>query len=192
MLQTQIINQVAYLVEKACYKKSNPFGESIWQNHILEVVKYADALAIAHGADREICILASLLHDYAGIIDEKYYHQHHLYGMKAAGKLLKALGYDAQKTNQVKEAIKTHRGSLTLPPESIEAICVANADAMAHISQYSSLVTYAHDIRALNWTQSREFVLNKINRSWAKMSGNVKALFEPQYLSIVSQLQSVA
>ncbi|MCK8058839.1 MULTISPECIES: HD domain-containing protein [unclassified Fusibacter] len=192
MLQTQVINQVALIVEKACYRDTNPFGTSIWQNHILEVVKYSDALAIAHQADREICILAALLHDYAGIVDEKYYHQHHLYGMKAAEKLLNTLGFDPQRTEQVKEAIKTHRGSLSLPPQSVEAMCVANADAMAHITQYSSLVTYAHDIRALNWSQSREFVMNKINRSWNKMSAGVKTLFESQYQLIINQLKTAA
>lgn len=188
-MNNAIINQVATIVENACYNDNNKFGTGIWHDHILIVLKYVDALAIELGADREICALAALLHDYAGIYNYKYYQKHHIHSAKAAQVLLEQLNYPKSKIEQVKDAIYTHRGSQLMHFNSIEAECLANADAIAHIEGYQSLLNYAHDIKHLNWQHSRQFVLDKINRSWQKMTARIKALFDDRYDSIVNQLK---
>ncbi len=189
-MNNTLINSIAKIVEKACKSKNNVFGEGVWENHILEVVKYADALAIERGADREICVLAALLHDYAGIYDYKYYKKHHIHGMKAAEILLSQYDYPQDKINAVKAAIYSHRASVKVPYSSKEAECVADADAMAHIHRYDTLVVYAHDRRKLSWLQSRRFVSEKIERSFNKMSDYAKEMFFNQYLQIVNQLKA--
>lgn len=192
MIYESIINQISSLVESACYQPENTFGFGIWDNHILEVVKFTEILAMQSGAERDIAILAALLHDYAGIIDSTLYEDHHLHGAKLAKAILVGMGYPEERAIRVSEAILTHRGSRKMPPKSLEARIVANADALAHIYRWETLVTYAQVQRGLSLTQSQEFVGAKLARSWAKMHVSVKRLFESYYINAKEALSAAA
>lgn len=192
MLYNQIINQISEYVENACQQPSNCFGKALWDNHILEVVKYAEVLALQSGAQRDVVVLAALLHDIAGILDESLYAEHHIHSMGLAEEILKRYDYPSERIAMVTACIYTHRGSRKLPPKSIEARCVANADAMAHISRVDSLLVYAHNERGLNDQQSQQFVYDKINRSWKKMHGSIRKLFEAHYQRALLQLKVAA
>jgi len=140
-----LISEIAKEVEGVCRSKNNLFGFGVWSHHIMSVVEYAKLLAIELGADTEITQLATLLHDYAGIKDYSMYKEHHVYGSIEAEKLLKAYGYPQNRIDLVKECIFAHRGSVPIDKLSIEAICVAYADAIAHIVNIPSLLYLAYN-----------------------------------------------
>lgn len=192
MIYNHIVNQVSELVEAACYLPENPFGEGIWSNHILEVVKFTEILATESGAQRDIALLAALLHDYAGIVDPGLYEDHHIHGAHMAKSMLVGLGYPCDRAQQVADAILTHRGSKVMPPKSLEGRIVANADALAHLYQWQSLVTYAETCRGLDVTASRLFVADKLSRSWHKMHATLKRRFEIYYLNAMKALSVAA
>ncbi len=183
-----IIRNISTIVKRACYSKNNTFGEGVWDNHIVSVMMYADALAVQYGADREVCALAALLHDYAGIYDYKYYAEHHIHSGKAARYLLSHFNYPTEKIDKVVDAIFTHRGSKTFTYNSIEGEVLANADALAHFFEYESLLTYASRQRRLSAQQSQQFVRAKIERSYRKMSPAVRQMVSQQYQLINNRL----
>lgn len=57
-------------------RKTNYFGYGAWTHHILHVVKYAKLMAKKLNADTEVVEIASLLHDYASIINYDFYEDH--------------------------------------------------------------------------------------------------------------------
>ncbi len=184
----QIIRNISAIVKRACYAENNVFGSGVWDNHIISVMMYADALAVQNGADREVCALAALLHDYAGIYDYKYYEDHHIHSGKAARYLLTYFNYPNDKIEKVVDAIFTHRGSKTFTYNSIEGEVLANADALAHFFEYESLLTYASKQRQLSPQQSQQFVRAKIERSYRKMSPAVRQMVSQQYQLINNSL----
>lgn len=130
----QVVNAVADLVESACKRETNHFGYGIWKHHVVHVVRFSRELAARAGADPEVVEIAALLHDYAEIKDYSLAEEHHLHGAAEAEKVLRALGYPEAKIEQVKTCIYCHRGSVPVEKPSKEAICVADADAMAHFA----------------------------------------------------------
>jgi uncharacterized protein len=192
MQYDQIINQTADLVENACLNPQNPFGPDIWNNHILEVVKYAELLALHYGAKRDVVILSALLHDYAGILDVKLYAEHHIYGASIAQEVLANLNYPQDRIELVKNAIFTHRGSIIKDVTTLEARCLANADAIAHILKVDSLVYYANHIKGLPLEKSYSFIIDKLNRSWNKMHPSLKNTFRTHFLHAISTLKIAA
>ncbi len=185
----KLIKQIGDIVKRACYSENNAFGAGVWDNHIVSVMMYADALAVNYGADREVCALAALLHDYAGIYDYKYYADHHIHGAKAARYLLAHFNYPAAKIEMVADAILTHRATKKYQYNSIEGEILANADAMAHFFEYQSLVDYATEQRKLSPLQSNQFVRAKIERSYLKMSPAVRKMVMAQYQLIDNRLR---
>ncbi len=192
MNYSPIINQVSAMVEAACYQPANVFGAGIWDNHILEVVKFTELLATKMNAERDIAVLAALLHDYAAIVDCTLYEDHHIHGAHLASAILVGLGYPHDRAERVANAILTHRGSKKMPSLTLEARIVANADALAHIYQWESLLVYAQEQRGLNQQESRVFVAEKLSRSWHKMHTSIKKVFEYHYNSAIKALSIAA
>lgn len=125
-----MIQKFERIVEEACLKKSNIFGYGIWTHHITQVAKNGKRLSKIFNADSEIIEIAALLHDYASVKDKAYYQEHHKYSQIEAEKILKHLGYPNEKIEAVKHCIATHRGSVLKERKSVEAECLANADAI--------------------------------------------------------------
>lgn len=130
-MKSDIIRKVEAIVHDACKKDTNKFGYGIWTHHIISVVKYAKILAEMLEADEEIVELSALLHDYASIKSTHLYKDHHIHGAAEAEIILKQLGYNSNKIEQIKHCILSHRASVITERLSDEAKCVASADAMA-------------------------------------------------------------
>lgn len=178
-----IINIVAKEVEGACRSKNNVFGYGVWSHHIISVVEYAKIMAIDLGADVEVVQLAALLHDYAGIKDYSMYKEHHIHGCDEAEKILSFYGYPAEKIDLIKECIFCHRGSIDLNKNSLEAICLADADAIAHIENVPSLLYLAYHNKNLSIEEGSKWVADKIDRSYNKLSEYGREIIEQQYYS---------
>lgn len=179
---TEIIkNRIEKIVEQACAADTNIFGYDIWTHHILQVVENGKQLAPRFDADPEIVEFAALLHDYASIKDEALYPDHHIHSPIEAEKLLKGLGYPKEKTEAVKEAIATHRGSVVVEHRSAEGACLANADAMSHIEQAPSLLYLAYVHHEMGIDEGRLWVKAKLQRSWQKLREDVQDIVREAY-----------
>lgn len=189
MTDNNTIKIVADMVEKACKRDSNAFGYGIWSHHIVYVVRYSKLLAEKIGADEEIVELASLLHDYASIKDFKYYAEHHIYGGKEAEKILKDLSYPLDKIEKIKKCILSHRASVDSERLSKEELCVASADAMAHIDQVTSLLYYVFKEKNMDIDTGKEWVRKKVIRSWKKLNNEGKEFIKEKYYSTLKILE---
>jgi uncharacterized protein len=176
-----MIKKIAKIVETACRQKTNYFGYGAWQHHILPVIKYAKLMAKKIKADEEVVEIAALLHDYAGIKDYKLYKDHHLHGARLAEKILKKFNYPQNKIEQVKYCILCHRGSKIVKKLTKEALCVADADSMAHFDSISSLFYLAFFSHKMNIDEASSWLLQKLERSWSKLSPQAKNIIKDKY-----------
>lgn len=181
--RAELINTISTIVEGQCKNENNTFGYEIWTCHIVSVVKYAKALAKQLGANEELVEIAALLHDYASIKDKGMYEEHHMYGAIEAQKLLQGLNYPQEKIDIIKDCIICHRGSVKRIQKTKEAICVASADAMAHIDQIPSLLHLAYHNRKMNVQDGSDWVSRKIERSFNKLCPEAKEIMKEKYES---------
>jgi len=183
-----IVPRVTELVEEACRRDTNLFGYGIWSHHIVVVRAFALQLADRLGADAEIVELAALLHDYASVKDYSLYADHHRHGAREAHGILEKLGYPAEKLRRVQECILHHRGSTALPASNMEAVCLASADAMAHIDQAPSLLYLAYVVKRMGVDEGAGWVRSKIERSWMKMCPEARQMMRFRYACIRATL----
>lgn len=188
-MNENIISKVSNIVRLACYKQTNVFGHNIWEYHILPVVKYSKILATKFNIDIECAILSGYLHDYASVLDKKYYPDHHIYGAEFAEKILLEEGYPSNKILLIKESILNHRGSLQNTAESLYITCLSSADAMAHISEVPSLLYLAYHENNKSVDEGRRWVLEKINRSWNKLCPEAKEVIYDKYQALQTILK---
>ena len=181
--KAELISTISKIVEKQCISEDNIFGYEIWTCHIISVVKYAKTLAKQLGANEELVEIAALLHDYASIKNEDMYEEHHMYGAIEAQKLLHGLNYPQDKIDIIKDCIICHRGSVKRQQKTKEAICVASADAMAHIDQVPSLLHLAYHNRKMNVQDGADWVSRKIERSFNKLCPEAKDIMKEKYES---------
>jgi uncharacterized protein len=180
-LRTPLLEALYAEVERACKAETNAFGYGIWTHHLVQVLTYGETLADALGADAEIVEIAALLHDVAGIKDVRLAPEHHLHGAREAERLLRAHGYPEARIRAVQHCILTHRASQDLPPETLEARCLASADAMAHISQAASLLHLAYTRKGLGLEDGKAWVRAKLERSYRKLLPEAMALIADEY-----------
>jgi hypothetical protein len=173
--------KIRAIVEEACKRETNIFGYGIWTHHIVYVVKYGRLLAEQLGADEEIVELAALLHDYASIKDESLYGNHHLHGPLEAERILRELDYPGEKIRAVKQCIASHRASTGVERTTPEAVCLASADAMAHIDQVPSLLYLAFVRFGMGIDNGTTWVLEKLVRSWQKLCPEAKEIMKDRY-----------
>ena len=174
---------LAYLrneIYSRCKKPANKFGMGIYY-HIEAVVKNGELLAQKYGADTEIVMIASWLHDIASITDYDLYENHHIYGAEIAYDLLTQLSNDKSKISLIQACIKNHRGSIFLDRNSIEELCVADADAISHFDSLPSLLYLAYVQRGMGIEDGKEFVKNKLIRSFQKLSARSKKHYQNKF-----------
>jgi uncharacterized protein len=176
-----LITDIETIVEEACAAESNVFGYGIWTHHITQVVRNAHKLAPRFDADEEIVVLGALLHDYASIKNEALYDDHHIHGPREAERLLREHDYPPERIEQVKHCIATHRGSIESEPNTPEAACLANADAMTHIQQPHSLLYLAYVQHGMGIDEGAEWVRAKLDQSWEKMDSITREKTVDQY-----------
>ena len=185
---SRMIKEIEIIVEDACKKESNIFGYGIWTHHIVRVVENVKELAPIFKANKEILVIAALLHDYAGIRDKSLYKEHHIYSQTDAENILLNYGYPKSKIEAVKYCIYTHRGSVPMDKSTHEAECLANADAMAHIQGVPSLLFAAFNKKNLDIDKGTEWVRNKLIRSWKKLNPTVQEIIEKEYKAAILTL----
>lgn len=182
-----MIEDIKKDIKRRCESPNNFFGIGIYE-HIESVARNAVELAKLYNANVQICEIAGWLHDIASITDYKLYQEHHIHGADMAERILKKYNYPINKIELVKLCILNHRGSVIKEKTSIEEICVADADAISHYDTVPSLFYLAFVQRKLNINDGIEFVKNKLERSYNKMSQESKEHYKDKRNLILSLL----
>lgn len=182
------IEELYSIVESDCKAESNLDGYGIWSHHIKPMVLIAKNLAKEYGADDEIVTLAALLHDLAGIRDRSKRENHHLFGAELAGTILSTYEYPQEKIRIIQKCILNHRGSINNIKDSIEEICIADADAIAHIHEISSLFYLVYKEQNLGIDEGVAWIKGKLERDWNKLSEQGKLKFKNRYTQILEVL----
>ena len=168
-------------VKTRCELPTNVYGIGAWDHHIRLVYELAKQYAKEYGADEEIVSLAALLHDIASVTDQSYTEEHHVIGAQIAEELLASEGYPREKIELIKKCILNHRGSRLKEKTSPEEICIADSDAMAHFYSIPSLLSMVYKEKGLSIDEGSKFVLDKLERSYNKMSEKGRQLVKKQY-----------
>ena len=182
----KIRDKVKNFVEKECRKKINIYTYDTWNHHIVPVVNFSKTLANKLKADKEIVELSALLHDIGAIKGDP--ENHHISGAKEAEKILKKFNYPEEKIKQIQYCIYTHRGSKPQKKETVEAKCVAAADAMAHFDDLPSIFSLAFSKHKMSIDDGSTWIKEKIERDWKKMIPEAKELMRDKYKAIKSIL----
>lgn len=179
-MRNDIINYIEKEIRSRCESENNFFGEGIYY-HIKAVAENAAYLADKYDADMETVVIAAWLHDIASITDYSLYEEHHIHGAEMAEEILNGFDYDKDKIKLVKKCILNHRGSKPAEKQSTEEVCVADADAVSHFDSVPSLFYLAYVKRGLNIGEGAEFVRNKLERSYKKLSERGKSVYYDKY-----------
>lgn len=179
-MRDDIINYLKEEVYSRAQKPENKFGMGVYY-HIEAVAKNGEILAEKFGADKEVVVIASWLHDIASITDYSLYEMHHIYGAEIAEEILKGFDYDKDKLGLVKKCIRNHRGSFENEKLTLEEQCVADADAISHFDSVPSLLYLAYVKKKLDIEEGAEFVRNKLKRSYEKLSENSKRFYKEKF-----------
>ena len=179
-MRDDIVEKLQHEIHSRCLAETNRFGIGCYY-HIVAVVKNAELLARKYGADMEVVIIAAWLHDIASITDYDLYELHHIHGAEMAYSLLKEYGYDDDKICLVQQYIQNHRGSIDAKRSSLEERCVADADAISHFDNIPSLLYLAYCQKGMGIEDGKEFVKEKLTRSFRKLSAESKRYYQEKF-----------
>lgn len=98
--------------------------------HTLRVRELCRYIGAAEGADFEVLEAAALLHDIGRPEEEVTGESHATVGANMAVTFLATTTFPKEKLAQVASAIRTHRFSEQLPPESLEGKILSDADKL--------------------------------------------------------------
>lgn len=171
-----MIEKIKNIVKKEC---ENSWS---WDYHMIPAVKYAKLLAKKLGADEEIVEISAWLHDITRLKGDP--ENHHISGPIEAEKILKGMDYPQERIDRVKHCIHAHRGSQSIKRETLEAECVASADAMAHFDNVPALLYVAFTKKQMNIEEGRKWARNKLERSWNKLIPEAKGMVRQKYESV--------
>ncbi len=186
-MRNDILSDLQKEIYDRCQRETNKFGMGCYY-HIVAVVKNAEILAEKYGADKEVVLIAAWLHDIASITDYSLYDLHHIHGAEMAYGILKEYGYDNKKIRLVQECIKKHRGSVNLEKNSLEELCVADADVISHFDSVPSLLYLAYVQKGMGIEDGKEFVKSKLARSFQKLSTESKQYYQNKYEKVMEIL----
>ncbi len=102
--------------------------------------------------------------------------------------ILKEYNYDGEKIVLVQACIKNHRGSVCLEKRSIEELCVADADAISHFDSVPGLLYLAYVTKGMEIEAGKEFVKNKLKRSFQKLSVESTRYYKDKYDKVMEVL----
>lgn len=186
-MRNDIIEYLHKEVYRRCKQPTNKLGMGCYY-HIKAVVKNAEVLAEKYGADKEVVIIVAWLHDIASITDYSMYEEHHKYGADIAKENLNELNYDKEKIALVQKCILNHRGSVKLERNSIEELCVEDADAISHFDSVPSLLYLAYVEKGTDIEHGASFVRGKLERSYNKLTDQSKEIYKEKYEQVMAVL----
>lgn len=179
------VRKIEKIIERDC-QNSSFYDKSSWV-HCLRTAKIARSLAMRNGGSSEIAYLGGLLHDLGSV---RYGREnHHLTGARDAVSILKGFDFLPFLIAKVAHCVYAHRGSQKIKPKTVEAICVAAADAINHFEMVEELLEAACGILGKNSEEAREWLTDKFKKDWEKIAPEIKPLVEANYKEACLKLQ---
>lgn len=185
-ISREVIMYLYLHVENACNNSQCKFP-GVW-NHIINVIRYAKALARKFKADEDVCEIAALFHDYSGILNYEYYNQHHVHSAEIASQILKRLNFPDSKIINIQHCILSHRGSRNIERKTIEAKILATADSLAHIEDAHALLKLAEESYEMEHSEAIKWVLAKLQRSFNKIMPELQDAVKPRFDYAIKKL----
>lgn len=173
----QIKKEVKESIEE--YKNNSDDHYDFWNEHIKYVYNESINLAMQYNADLEIVELGALLHDIALIRNIGDRKDHHSNGKIIAEEMLKKYSYPIDKMKRVLDCVYNHRSSKNAT--TIEEICVADADILAHFDNIPMLFNFAYNIKNINLDEVREWIRNCFEKDYNDLSDKTKKMFNRKY-----------
>lgn len=99
-------------------------------DHTLRVTRLCEIIGKNENADLNILIPAALFHDIARPLEKKTGISHEIEGSRIAEEYLQNIGYPRDLIPFIIHAIRTHRFSSDLVPETLEAKILSDADKL--------------------------------------------------------------
>ena len=127
-----------------------------WNEHIKYVYEESIELAKKYNADIEIVSLGALLHDIALICEVGDRTDHHINGEKISSEILDEFGYSNLKKEKVLKCVYNHRSSKNA--QTIEELCVADADILAHFDNIPMLFNSAFNRNNIKLNEVRNWM----------------------------------
>jgi len=109
--------------------------------HVLRVLRLAECIGVAEGADMEVLRAAVLLHDVARVAEDEGGPCHAQAGAARAREIL--AGHPADKVEAVAHAIASHRFRNSVVPQTLEAQILYDADKLDAIGAIGVARAYA-------------------------------------------------
>lgn len=99
-------------------------------DHTLRVVRLCEEIGAREGADMGVLIPAAIFHDIARPLEEKTGVPHEEEGARMAAAYLESVRYPAGRIAGIVHAIRAHRYSSGIDPETLEARVLSDADKL--------------------------------------------------------------
>jgi len=97
-------------------------------DHTIRVVRLCEGLGAREGADMAVLIPAAVFHDIARPLEEETGVPHEEEGARMAAEYLESVHYPAERITGIVHAIRAHRYSSGIDPETLEARVLSDAD----------------------------------------------------------------
>lgn len=99
-------------------------------DHTLRVVSLCEIIGEAEQAEMDILIPAAIFHDIARPQEKRTGIPHEVKGAEMAEEYLTGISYGQEQISRIVHAIKAHRFSTALVPETLEAKILSDADKL--------------------------------------------------------------
>ncbi|NLG27916.1 MAG: HD domain-containing protein [Chloroflexi bacterium] len=179
-----VVSLVATEVRGRCeeYKDRSEDHYDFWHEHIKYVYAQSGYLAERYGAETEIVLLGALLHDIALVCRVGERRDHHVQGRSLADDILGRYGYQGAKKDRVLSCVHNHRSPKNAT--SLEDLCVADADILAHFDNIPMLFSMAFSQRGAGLPELRDWMKASFEYDYRDLSDRTKALFADRYKDI--------
>ncbi len=188
LVDEELVSLVRSFVESECKKPSANYGYELFTNHLVPMVRYADALSDKFEVNKKVVLIASWLHDIGSIIYGR--KDHHITGAKIAEDFLLKINYPSEKIDLIKRCILNHRGSIDNVRESLEEQIVAEADALSNFDNLEGLFKVAFVYEKLSQPEARISVREKLIRKFDQLKfEESKQLVKPKLDAVLLLLE---
>lgn len=176
MERQEIINQVHDFVKKESEEKSE---NDLFENHVINVVKFSQKLAERYNADKFIVTIAAYLHDIIHMQTGEH-EDHEIKGAEFAKDYLQKFNLDDKEIEEISNCILKHRGSKKRERNTTEEKIVACADAMDHIDR--CLHMFYRVSKEKGYEEGMEFMKSKLKRGYDKLElDEAKNIIQDKY-----------
>jgi len=109
---------------------TTPAAGSHGMDHTVRVARLCEVIGREEHADMRVLIPAAILHDIARPAEEERGVRHEAEGARMAEDYLRSAGYHGPSVPAIAHAIQAHRYRSTVPPETLEAKILSDADKL--------------------------------------------------------------